>query len=281
MVALQTGHDPDVSSGPSDIRGGRFQGRKVLIDLGWGLGSIGLAAVVYQLSIVVGILPTRYFPSVPELASTLVQLLGQNVYWLAVWDTVRDTSTGLLVATCIAIPVGIALGIDRRVYTLTRFPIEFLRPIPAVAVIPLFVLVSGSGSQTKVLLAAFSAVFPILLQTIYGVRDVDPQGLQTARSFRISLRRQIVHVIVPSATPFILTGLRIATSVAILVAISTEIIVGAPGVGQAISVAQRAGREAEMYAFVITAGLLGVLANSVLGYFEKRTARSRRRSAEV
>jgi ABC-type nitrate/sulfonate/bicarbonate transport system permease component len=249
-------------------------------NLAWGVASVALACALYQVAIIAGLLPSRYFPSIFEIGRTLIELLGTSEYWEAVGHTVRDTGLGLGLAIVVAIPLGIALGIDERVYTLTRFPVEFLRPIPAVAVIPLFVLVTGSGSETKILLAAFSTVFPILLQTIYGVRDVDPLAIQTAQAFRIGLGRRLWRIVVPSALPFIITGLRIACSIGLLVTISTEIIVGAPGIGRAISLAQGAGLEAEMYAYVVTAGLLGVVLNATLTRLEDRTAARRRAGSE-
>jgi ABC-type nitrate/sulfonate/bicarbonate transport system permease component len=148
--------------------------------------------------------------------------------------------------------------------------VEFLRPVPAVAVIPLFVLITGSGSPTKIALAGLSAFFPILLQTILGVRDVDPTAVQTAKAFQLSWARQFFQIILPWSAPFIVTGLRIASTLALLVTVSTEIIVGAPGLGRAIMLSQNAGLENVMYVYIIVAGLIGVIINMLLSALEAK-----------
>ena len=103
----------------------------------------------------------------------------------------------------LAIPIGIALGLSPLAASAFRVPIEFLRPIPSAALIPLLFLTLGTNFKSEVFLAAFGAFWPILVQTMYGVRDVDPVTTDTARSFRAYRRERLWRVTLPSAVPYI------------------------------------------------------------------------------
>ncbi|MEO3826392.1 ABC transporter permease [Actinomadura sp. B10D3] len=230
----------------------------------WPLASAVLALAVLHLAVVTGALPSRYFPDVPELLGAFGTALGTGVFWTAVLNTARSTAVGFALAALIAVPTGVLVGRSDVLFHATRFIIEFLRPIPVVAIIPLVVLLYGTGFEATLFLVAFAAVFPILLQTVYGVRDTDPVALDTARSFRLGRLREFLVVVLPSALPFVVTGLRISASLALLVALSTEIVIGAPGLGQQIVLAQSGNATAQMYALILAAGLLGVLFNGLL-----------------
>ena len=112
-------------------------------------------------------------------------------------------------------------------------PIEFLRPIPSAALIPLLFLTLGTNLKSEVFLAAFGAFWPLLVQTIYGVRDVDPVALETARSFGLGRLERLYRITLPSAVPYIATGLRISSTVALILAFTAELFMGTPGLGQA------------------------------------------------
>ena len=238
----------------------------------WPLASATLALTVLQLAVMAGALPSRYFPDVPELLDAFGTALGTQVFWTAVLDTVGSTAAGFTLAALIAVPTGVLVGRSAVLFHATRFLIEFLRPIPVVAIIPLVVLLYGTGFEATLLLVVFAALFPILLQTVYGVRDTDPVALDTARSYRLGRLRELFVVVLPSALPFVATGLRISASLALLVALSTEIVIGAPGLGQQIVLAQSGNATAQMYALILATGLLGVLFNGLLTRAAKMAA---------
>jgi ABC-type nitrate/sulfonate/bicarbonate transport system permease component len=148
--------------------------------------------------------------------------------------------------------------------------IEFLRPVPSVALIPLAILVYCTGLTSKVFLVAFASTWPLLIQTIYGARDLDPVQLETARSFRIRRHDRILRVTLMGAVPYIATGLRIASATALILAITAELIIGSPGIGRSINIARQGGAVAEMYALIATTGLLGWALNSLFAIGERR-----------
>jgi len=217
-----------------------------------------------------GLLSTRNFPPVSETLARLAELVITASFWSSVWQTLQGWALGLGVAMLISIPLGILLGASRVLYTALRGVVEFLRPIPSVALIPLAVLIYGTGLESKVFLAAFAATWPLLLQTIYGVQDVDPVATDSARSFGFSRLQRLLHVTLPSAVPYIATGIRISSSVALILAVTAEIVIGAPGLGRDVNLARQGGAFQDMYALIITTGLLGWVLNVLFARAERR-----------
>lgn len=233
---------------------------------------LGVAAVLlaFQLIPEIGLISERYLPPMSEILSALWGELGTSEYWTAVADTLRGWALGLGLATLIGIPLGILIGSSWVLFRSTRAIIEFLRPIPSVALIPLAVLTLGTDLSMKVFLVTYASLWPLLFNTIYGVRDVDPVLTDTARSFGIGRLARVYRVILPEAMPYIGTGLRIAAATALILAVTAELVVGAPGIGQAIKTAQQGGAISIMYALIITAGALGWLLSSVFRIGERR-----------
>ena len=150
--------------------------------------------------------------------------------------------------------------------------IEFLRPIPSVALIPLAMLVLGNDAEMKIALIVFSTSWPVLFNTIYGMHDVDPIAKLTAKSFGRGRVSTLFTVSLPSAAPFIFTGVRIAASVALIVAISAELLAGASeGLGRWMLDAGATGNRPDLvYAATLIAGLIGLVINAVLVVLERR-----------
>jgi ABC-type nitrate/sulfonate/bicarbonate transport system permease component len=238
----------------------------------WAQGWVGVLAVLVLLELVVrvGIIPSRYFPPMTRTFSTLFSQLGEGSFWRAVLQTLEGWALGLGIAAVIAIPLGMLIGSNMLVYRGLRPIIEFLRPIPSVALIPLAILIYGTGMQSKVFLAAFASTWPLLIQAIYGVRDLDPVQRETARSFRIPLRDRLLRVSLPGAIPYIATGLRISSATALVLVVTAELVIGAPGLGRSINTARAGGVPDLMYALTIATGLLGWALNVVLAWVEAR-----------
>jgi ABC-type nitrate/sulfonate/bicarbonate transport system permease component len=148
--------------------------------------------------------------------------------------------------------------------------IEFLRPIPSVALVPLAVLIYGSGLESKVFLAAFASTWPLLMQTLYGVQDVDPVATDTARSFGFSRPQRMLRVTLPSAVPYIATGVRISAAVALILAVTAELVIGSPGLGREINIARQSEATDIMYALIVATGLIGWLINALFARGERR-----------
>lgn len=216
------------------------------------------------------ILPSSYLPSMSQTAAELASIAGTAQFWSAVGNTLQGWALGLGISASLAIPIGILIGSSRLLYRATRVVIEFLRPIPSVALIPLAVLIYGTGLESKVFLAAFAAFWPLLIQTLYGVQDVDPVATDTARAYGLGRLERLYRIKLPSAVPYIATGVRISSAVALILAVTAELVIGSAGLGQAINVARSGGALETMYALIIVTGLLGWLLNIVTTRGERR-----------
>jgi ABC-type nitrate/sulfonate/bicarbonate transport system permease component len=235
--------------------------------------SVTAVLVLFEILPRIGILPREHFPPISETISTLVDQLGERSFWEAVWNTLQGWALGLGIAAALAIPLGIVIGSSRLLYRATRGLIEFLRPIPSVALIPLAILIYGTGLQSKVFLAAFASFWQLLVATLYGVQDVDPVATDTARSFGLSRPQRLFRVTLPSAVPYIATGFRIASAVSLILTVTAELVIGSAGLGRAINIARSGGNEELMYALIITTGILGVLLNMIFTRAEHRVLR--------
>jgi ABC-type nitrate/sulfonate/bicarbonate transport system permease component len=233
---------------------------------------LGVAAVLalFELLTRTDVISSRHFAPPSEMFAALADEATTGAFWTAVGNTMQGWALGLALAAAIAIPCGIFIGSSSLLYRSVRAVIEFLRPIPSVALIPLAILIWGSGLESKVFLAAFASTWPLLMQTLYGVQDVDPVATDTARSFGFSRAQRMFHVTLPSAVPYIATGVRISGSVALILAVTAELVIGAPGLGQEINIARQSENVDVMYALIGVTGLLGWAVNVVFTQLEKR-----------
>ena len=239
------------------------------------LGVLGLALVVVAVEALPrsGIVDRRFLPPFSEMAGKLADQLTLAEFWGALAQTLRGWALGLALSMVAGVVVGVVIGSVPLLRAVTASTIEFLRPIPSVALIPLVVLVYGSRPQSALVLVVYAAFWQVLVQVLYGVADVDPVIRDTARSYRFSRWAVIRTVVWPTAMPYVVTGFRLAASVALILEITAELIIGVPGLGRSIGVAQSSGAVAETYALVIVVGLVGVGVNAAARAVERRVLR--------
>jgi ABC-type nitrate/sulfonate/bicarbonate transport system permease component len=236
-----------------------------------GAAGIALLLVIWQLVNVLGIVNPLYLPSAVDVLAQFVTNAAATWFWLAVLDTMWAWFLGLLFATIAALLLGFIVGSSRFLQRATNSTVEFLRPIPSVALIPVAVLLFGIQIGSTLMLIVYAAFWQIFIQVLYGVADIDPVARNTARSFGLGRAAQWRHVVFPTTLPYLITGLRLASAVALILAITTELVVGSPGIGHEIALAQSGGATTSMYALVVAAGLIGVLLNSLMRWVERRT----------
>ncbi|WP_258564345.1 ABC transporter permease [Streptomyces himalayensis] len=236
------------------------------------LGGAGLAAFLALCEAVprLGIVSADFFPPTSRIADAFVAELGDEAFWTALGDTLTGWALGLAIAVTAGILAGVVVSVVPYLRQATASTIEFLRPIPSVALIPLAVLLFGTELRSVLLLVVYASFWQILIQTLYGVQDVDPVAEETARSYGLGTWARVRHVLWPTALPYVMTGVRLAASVALILAVTAELVIGAPGLGSRIAVAQTSGAVPEMYALVVVTGLLGLLINVGARTVERR-----------
>ena len=240
------------------------------------LNSVGgflLLAMVWEAAPRLGLADPRFFPPFSALIVELYNLVGTAEFWAYLASTMRTWAIGLVVATAAGIVAGLVIGLVPGARKYTHSTIEFLRPIPSVALIPGVILIFGSRYQSGVVLITYAAFWQVLLQMLYGLNDIDAVARDTARSFRFSTTGFVVHVAWPTLLPFLFTGIRLAASIALVLAVTAEMVIGTFGIGRGIVIAQNSNAIPTMYALVIVTGLMGSAINLAARAIEKRVLR--------
>jgi ABC-type nitrate/sulfonate/bicarbonate transport system permease component len=202
-----------------------------------------------------------------------VDALTRPSFWQSMADTLIAWGLGLAIAVAAGTVLGMLIGSTPIVRAATASTIEFLRPIPSVALIPLAILLYGTRLQSALLLIVYAAFWQVLVQVLAGVRDVDPVAADTARSLRLGPIGRLRHVTWPTALPYLMTGVRLAATVALVLAVTAGLVIGSPGIGLEIKIAQSSGAVERMYALIVVSGALGVLVNLGVRYVERRVLR--------
>lgn len=223
-----------------------------------------------------GLVDQSYLPPSSTVLAHAGSLLTDGEFLRDVAFTLGGWSSGLFIAIVIAVPAGVLLGSLPVVDSAARVLVEFLRPIPAVALVPLVLLVISDQGEMERTLAAYAAIWPILINTIYGAGEVDPLARDMARCFGLSPAAILLRVWLPSVAPFVTTGVRLASSVALIVTISTELISGGGGNGLGQFIFDASGNpagSADVFAAVVVTGGLGLVIDVLLRYVERRAFR--------
>jgi len=235
--------------------------------------SVAAALGLWEILCRSGAVDQNYLPSMSTSFTALWHQMITGSFWHALLLTIRGWALGLGIAAFLAIPLGIALGSSDFFSHAFRVPIEFLRPIPSAALIPLLVLTLGTNIKSEVFLAAFGAFWPLLVQTMYGVADVDPVAIDTARSFGVGPVERLWRITLPSCIPYIATGLRIASTVSLILAFTAELFLGIPGLGQKVNFAQSYGLTNDLFGLALAVGFLGLAIHLVMTRMERRALR--------
>ncbi len=227
---------------------------------------LGIAGVltfflVWEIVSRTGLVDPTFLPPASVVLVTFATNLTLTGFWVAVGQTVASWLLGMAIALVIAVPLGVVIGLSPFLRKATRSTVEFLRPIPSVGLIPLAVLLFAVPLQQSLLIITYGAFWQIFIQVLYGVADVDSVAMSTARSYGFSKAQRIRDVVLPTTLPYLFTGVRLAAAVALILAVTAELVIGTPGIGNQIALARDAGLYASTYALVLAAGMLGVIIN--------------------
>jgi ABC-type nitrate/sulfonate/bicarbonate transport system permease component len=250
----------------------KVRGRRSARTIVWLQGLAGLAGFAVLLEILPrsGLISPLYLPPLSTIMVALFKEIMTAEFWTALSDTLQAWALGLVISVIAGVVVGIAIGSSQLLRTLTHSTIEFLRPIPSVALIPLAVLLFGSQIQSTLILVVYASFWQVLIQVLYGVQDVDPVARETARSYGLGTWAQIRYVTWPTTLPYLMTGIRLAAAVALILAITSEVAIDTQGLGKEISDTESGGAVDIMYAYVIVAGIIGVVVNLGARALERR-----------
>jgi ABC-type nitrate/sulfonate/bicarbonate transport system permease component len=177
---------------------------------------------------------------------------------------------GYVLAVLVAVTLGVLIGLSRTVRGLLEPALEFFRAIPPPVLVPVFILLFGVENTMKIVVIAFGCMWPILLNTVEGVRAVDAVLPDTAKVYRIAGAARLRHLVLPAASPQIFAGLRQGLSVAIILMVISELFAASNGIGYAIIQAQRSFAVTDAWAGMLILGLLGLLLALLFRIVENR-----------
>ena len=238
--------------------------------------ALGVAGILgflltWQLLPTLGVVDPRYFPTATTTLAELGQLMRDLEFWRNVGRTMTAWGIGLVIATVLATVLGTIIGLVPFLRRATHTTVEFLRPIPSVALIPLAILLFGLRIESALVIIVYASFWQVFIQVLYGVADVDTVARDTGRRFGLSRGSGIVNLVFSTGLPYLMTGLRLAAAVALILAITAEMFIGNPGLGREIVLAQSAGDWPAVYALVVVTGLLGLVINLIFRAIERRS----------
>ena len=209
----------------------------------------------------------------PPLSKILNKTWNLWVFHHTVTDllpSLRNLLVGFLIAFVLGVALGLALAATPRLLAAIEPELEFLRAIPAVALIPVAIIALGLGDSMRIAIIAFGAIWPILLNTIAGAQSLDPVARDVSAAFALSRGTRILTVRLPAAAPQILAGARTSLSIAVVLVVVSEISGATRGVGFFVLAAQRDYAITNMWTGMVVLGIVGYLLNLIFRLIESR-----------
>ncbi len=244
------------------------------LNIGAVLFALGLLATWQILSETRAISPV-YFPPPSRAIAELWIRIGDGTAWSSVQSTSLRMLFGWFFASLLGIVIGAAIASSRLARDFLEPTLEFVRPLPASAIIPMAILFLGLSNQMSVSVIAFGAIWPVLLSSVYGFSSIQSRLQEVSAVLGFSRGEFLRKIAIPSATPDIMSGVRVSLAISLILAVVTEMQASLPGIGRDIFMAQRNFRSADLYAGLILLGVIGFTVNYALLAVERRILRWR------
>jgi ABC-type nitrate/sulfonate/bicarbonate transport system permease component len=209
-----------------------------------------------------------YFPRASAVAMTIVE--DWSNLWAATLDTLRRAAIGFLIALVTMLPLGIVLGRVRVLGEIVEPVLEFFRPLPPIAVVPLAIMLLGIGDAAKLVVVVWGASFPIVINTIDAVKVQDPMQARLARSLRLTTWERMTMIDLPAALPRIFAGIKLGITVALLLTVVSEIIVSTNGLGDYLRIAQSDFSMTRVMTALIVIAIVSVIVNGATNWANRR-----------
>ncbi len=225
---------------------------------------------VWEVAVRTGIVPSMFFPPPSAIARTFATGLANGLLIEHLVATLLRVFPGLVLGGAPGLLLGLIMGWSRRVRGVADPFVAAVHPVPKLALLPLFMVLFGIGEQSKILVVAAAAFFPMLLNGMAGVRQISPVHFEVARNYGASRLQKLVRVVLPGSLPMVLTGLRLAANIAFLSAIAVEIVAADTGLGAIVWMSWEVLRIEQLYATLFLTGLVGVVLNGGLQWLGRR-----------
>ncbi|MGH7413276.1 MAG: ABC transporter permease [Candidatus Rokuibacteriota bacterium] len=250
--------------------------RAAAIRLGAVLGFLAMWSLSAGLVVAFGLFNPIFLPGPWVVAGAIAALAAEGQLWGHVAATMERVAIGFGLGAVLAIGLGLLAGQFRPVRNVVEPVVEMLRPVPPLAVLPLFIVWIGIGEVSKIGFITYATFFPMFVTTVHAVREVDPLLLRAARSLGARPAQIFARVILPAALPDILTGVRLGVALSFFVIVISEFIAAESGLGYLINDGRNFFLVPQMLAAAILLGLLGYAGNALVRLIERRVLRWQR-----
>lgn len=229
-----------------------------------GLLTVAVLAAGWEVAVGARMVQYQYLPAPTAILASGYDLLASGTLVGHLLHTVTVTLVGWAAASVLGVGLGVLLGLSDTAYRYSITSFEVTRAVPPLAFVPAAVLIFGFSLHMELVIVVYAGVWPLLINTIGGVRAVPNELLDVARMLRMSAPTRIRKVILPHALPAIVVGLRLSLSLCLVLAIVAEMVGNPAGLGRALVLAQRALQPERMFVYVLTTGVVGIALNATL-----------------
>jgi NitT/TauT family transport system permease protein len=241
-----------------------------LIKFGYGFTGVILFLILWEVAPRIGLVDSTFLPPFSKVALALGNLISTGKIFKHLFASLQRSLIGFTLGLIISIPLGLIIGWFAKVEKLLDPLLQTFRQTSALALFPVFILLFGIGEVSKVAIIFWGVQWPILLNTISGVKNVDPLLIKSAKSMGATPLTLFIKVILPGAFPTIFTGMRLSATSSILILIAAEMIGSNRGLGYLIYWAETSYEIPTMYAAIVTIAFLGLAVNYGLVFFGKK-----------
>ena len=244
----------------------------------WRLASVAVAAGfvgLWQLTANLKLVSPVFLPGPDKAWAALLRGFTTGDLLEKLLGTLEHMLYGWLAASIVGIALGALIGSSKTMRDYVAPSLEWLRPLPVSAIIPVAIALFGLTQGMALFVIAFGAVWPMLLATIHGFAAVEPRLYEVARALHMSRTAVILKIALPSASPDILAGMRLSLTVALILSVVCEILAGLDGLGHWVLLSARAFRSADLFAGVILLGIVGYVTATAMSFAERRLLRWR------
>lgn len=239
----------------------------------WRIASFAVAAGfvgLWQLVANFKLISPVFLPGPDRTWAALMRGLATGDLTSKLVGTLEHMAYGWLAASIAGIALGAMIGSSRLMRAYIAPSLEFLRPLPVSAIIPVAIALLGLTQGMALFVIAFGAIWPIMLATIHGFAAVEPRLYEVARSLQMSRPAVVFKIALPSALPDILAGMRLSLTVALILSVVCEVLAGLDGLGHWVLLSARAFRSADLFAGVILLGATGYVTSVAMSLAERR-----------
>lgn len=244
---------------------------KAFGSIGFAIGFPFLLLIIWGISSTVA--PAKFFPGPLTILQAFLETWIGSAFFVDVLPSLGRLAVGILLSVILGITAGTVIGLVRWLRELLEPTLEFFRAIPPPVLVPILLIIFGPADGTRVIVIVAGAIWPVLLNTVEGVRSTDSVMTETANSFALTRMQRLRYLVLPAASPRIMAGVRQTLSVALILMVISEMFSTSSGLGYRIVYFQRNYLIAEMWSGILLLGLVGVLLAALFSFAERHVLR--------